>query len=316
MSSRGYFVGQIIDDLDAIASQVRQRCKLNQMDLNRVLEDFFKEILNLVYGYNLQNLNKERVNTPGLDLGDKSIGAKIAYQVTSQAGSSKINGTLSKISPIDAVSYDRFKVLIIGQRQGSYSLDTTLTAKYKFNENDDIVGITELCRDIMDLSLPDLQAVHRKLSDEQRRIVIELEPELPDGSFKTSMLDFIEANPNVGRSDASAFASHEDVSGLFNDREEAQSVLDRFIDEIARLPRMTRELFGWMVDESEFDNKGISPSLQINADYVAAKCRDVPNYLAEIRLLTARGFIDFDQEEPHRSGLRSFIARRSDAPEW
>lgn len=59
MSSRGFFIGQVIDDLDAIASQVRARCKLGQNDLNRVLEDFFKELLNLTYGLNLHNLNAE-----------------------------------------------------------------------------------------------------------------------------------------------------------------------------------------------------------------------------------------------------------------
>lgn len=67
MSSRGHFLGQIVDDLDAIASQVRQRCAVGQNDLNRVLEDFFKEILNLVRGANLRNLNKDRSNAPGLD---------------------------------------------------------------------------------------------------------------------------------------------------------------------------------------------------------------------------------------------------------
>jgi len=93
MSSRGYFVGQVIDDLDAIASQVRQRCKLGQTDLNRVLEDFFKELLNLVYGINLQNLNKDRSNAPGLDLGDKAPGVKVAYQITCQRDPSQDHGS-------------------------------------------------------------------------------------------------------------------------------------------------------------------------------------------------------------------------------
>ena len=178
-----------------------------------MLEDFFKEVLNLVYRLNLQNLNKDRMNEPGLDLGDKAPGARIAYQVTSQATAKKVNETLKKITSVQAGDYDKFCVLIIGERQGSYSLDATLCAKYKFSEAN-IIGITELCRDIMDLPLTDLQAVHRKLADEQRRIRIELEPEMPDGTFKTSVLQFIESRPTVTRSDATVFAAHDDVVGL------------------------------------------------------------------------------------------------------
>lgn len=302
MSSRGYFVGQVIDDLDAIASQVRQRCKLGQTDLNRVLEDFFKEMLNLVYRLNLQNLNKDRMNEPGLDLGDKAPGARIAYQITSQATAKKVNETLKKITSTQAGDYDKFCVLIIGERQGSYSLDATLCANYNFSEAN-IIGITELCRDIMDLPLTDLQAVHRKLADEQRRIRIELEPEMPDGTYKTSVLQFIESRPTITRSDATAFAAHDDVVGLFDDPLEAAAALDGFIDELARLPRLTREFFGWMIDESDQRTGLGAAGLELNADYLDAKCRNMPNFMAEVRLLRARGFIDFDQEERHESGV-------------
>ncbi len=296
VSSRGFFIGQVIDDLDAIASQVKARCKLGQADLNRVLEDFFKELLNLTYGINLRNLNDERSNEPSLDLGDASAGARVAYQVTSQATAKKVNDTLKKITTGQTAQYDRFFVLVIGERQGSYTLDPALCAKYKFAESN-IVDMTQLARDIMALELSDLQAVHRKLADEQRRIRIELEPELPDGTFATSVLQFIEARPTVKRSDASLFYDHPDVSGLFKDRAEAQKGLDAFVDELARLPRLTREFYGWLIDEADQKSGFGGAGLEINADYVDAKCRNMPNFMSEIRLLTARNFIDYDKEE-------------------
>ncbi|MDB0507339.1 SMEK domain-containing protein [Ralstonia solanacearum] len=37
-------------------------------------------ILNIVYGYKLINLNEERSNNPGLDLGDEV--AKVAFRVS------------------------------------------------------------------------------------------------------------------------------------------------------------------------------------------------------------------------------------------
>ncbi len=318
MSSRGFFIGQVIDDLDAIASQVKARCKLGQNDLNRVLEDFFKELLNLTYGLSLHNLNAERSNEPGLDLGDTTVGARVAYQVTSQASAKKVNDTLKKITAGQVGQYDAFYVLIIGERQGSYTLDPALSRKYGFSEAN-IIGMTELCRDIMALELSDLQAVHRKLADEQRRIRIELEPELPDGTFTTSVLQFIESKPSVKRSDASLFYDHSDVSGLFKNRREAQAALDGFIDELARLPRLTREFYGWLIDEADQRTGFGSTGLEINADYVDAKCRNMPNFMSEIRLLTARDFIDYDHDErTNTSGVfRIFFpgARRSNIDE-
>ncbi len=299
MSSRGHFLGQIIDDLDAIASQVRQRCAVGQTDLNRVLEDFFKELLNLIHGSNLRNLNKDRSNAPGLDLGDTTSPLKRSYQVTSVADAAKVNKTLRTVTDKQIAAYDEIKVLVIGERQRSYKLDATLTKRCKFSEND-IIGITELCREIMDLDMTTIQAVHRKLADEQRRICIELEPQI-NGKFATSILDMIEAPPSVTRSDASIFVRHSDVDGLFDTAIEARQALDGFIDELQRLPRLTREFFGWMLDESDARQGVGAEGREINADYVEAKCINMPSFRAEVRLLDARGFIDIDQDESWKS---------------
>ena len=76
-------------------------------DLNRYLEDFFKDILNIVYGYKLVNLNEERSNNPGLDLGDEAV--KVAFQVTSTKSSDKVNTTLEKA----AAQLDKFPNIYI-----------------------------------------------------------------------------------------------------------------------------------------------------------------------------------------------------------
>ena len=44
MITRGYFIGQIIDELTAVSQQVKSRAGLQLFDLNRYLEDFFKDI--------------------------------------------------------------------------------------------------------------------------------------------------------------------------------------------------------------------------------------------------------------------------------
>lgn len=300
MSSRGHFVGQIIDDLDAIANQVKARCALGQVDLNHVLEDFFKEILNLVYKANLRNLNKHRTNEPGLDLGDWTSPRKIAFQITSQANARKVNETLRKITKDQIDTYDKFYVLIIGERRKNYALNDELTKKCKFDASS-VIGIRELCREIMDLDLETIQAVHRKLTDEQRRIRIELEPEI-DGKFATTVTDLIEPKPSIQRSDASILASHASTSDLFENQDEAAQALNSFVDKLQNLPRLTREFFGWLVDNTDQALGFGDNRLSVNVDYVTSKRRDNDGMYADIRLLRSWGFLDYDKEESHESG--------------
>lgn len=298
MSSRGHFVGQIIDDLDAIAQQVRRRGELGQFDLNRTLEDFFKEILNLTLGINLRNLNDKHSNAPGLDLGDPD--AKVAYQVTSRADGQKVADTLKKTSDEQLAAYDRIYILAIGERQKTYKLDHAAATRCRFDDSH-VIGITDVCRMIMGTDLPTMQAIHRKIAGEQERIRIELQPRI-NGEYETTVLDQIESFPDVQRSDASKLFRHPAADGLFKRRKDAQKALDAFIDELERLPRMTREFFGWLIDNSD-ERLGIgSEGRQINADLVVAKTRGMASFNAEIRLLEAWNFIDFEQDEPHRSG--------------
>ena len=96
MITRGTIVGKIIDDLARLLSQIELRNKVGLLDLTKVSEDFFKELLNVVYDLKLTNLNGDRINEPGIDLGDLNKGT--AYQITSTKTSGKITNTLEKIT--------------------------------------------------------------------------------------------------------------------------------------------------------------------------------------------------------------------------
>lgn len=298
MSSRGFFLGKIIDDLDAISQQVQRRSSLGQFDLNRTLEDFFKEILNLTFRYSLRNLNDKHHNAPGLDLGDPI--KRVAYQITSNADLAKVKGTLEKISDEQLAAYDQIYILAIGEKQKSYKLDISVAARCRFRE-ENVIGITDLCRAIMSVDLSTMQAIARKLADEQEQIRIELQPRI-DNKYETTALDFIESFPDVGRSDASLLFCHPETQGLFSSQREAQEALDGFINELERLPRLTRELLGWLIDNSDRMLGIRSGDLQINEDLVRAKTRNMPSFEADRRLLEAFGFLDHEQDESWKSG--------------
>lgn len=59
----------VSDHLAVLESSVRRRGQLGLVDLNLIAETFFADVLNVVYGLKLRNLNLGR-NKPGVDLGD------------------------------------------------------------------------------------------------------------------------------------------------------------------------------------------------------------------------------------------------------
>lgn len=51
------------------------------------------DLLNLTYDYELENLNREKMNYPGIDLGDRYN--RVAVQITSESDREKIEKTIS-----------------------------------------------------------------------------------------------------------------------------------------------------------------------------------------------------------------------------
>lgn len=304
MSSRGVFIGQIIDDLDAISNQVRRRCELGQTDLNSLLENFFRDILNLTLNTNLVNLNARRSNAPGLDLGDKTSPRKIGYQITSRADAAKVTDTLKKITKEQLALYDEFFILVIGERRKSYTIDPKLAASRKDFSASNVLGISDLCRRIMDTNLETIRAVQQKLQLERTEIRIELEPEI-NGTFETNITDLVEGRPNVTRSDASLLVASDAGSSVFDTKDEAAAALNGFIDRLEPLPRLSRALFGWMIDESEH-RYGFNDYHVVNADLVQRKYLNTQNLLVDTRLLEAWGFLSYDDDEDGKSARFSF----------
>ena len=86
--NREIYLKKISDTLGTLRYQVENRNSLRLYDLNVLAEDLFKELLNFVFDYKLENLNISEKNMTAIDLGDKKAG--IAVQVTSENRSTKI----------------------------------------------------------------------------------------------------------------------------------------------------------------------------------------------------------------------------------
>lgn len=146
---------EYIDRIDGYFAQliayITLKNKKDQFDINKFCEDLFCELLNKIYGFNLENLNRTKGrNYPAVDLGDYS--SKVSYQVTSTNTSDKIKKTLEKVEKYKLYKeFSNIYILILGKK-GDYTSKhlTEPTYKFKFSIDSNILDIFDLSEYIAD----------------------------------------------------------------------------------------------------------------------------------------------------------------------
>lgn len=297
MITRGYFIGQIIDELTAVSQQVKSRAGLQLFDLNRYLEDFFKDILNIVYGYKLINLNEERLNNPGLDLGDEV--AKVAFQVTSTKRSGKVNETLRKAAK-QVGKFPTIFVLVLQDKQGSYTLDAALAKPFGFVADEHVLDIGDVLKKVLSLPIEQLQSLHDLVSKEVARVKIELEVPDKNGKFQTNIDAFIEHIPRERFEGIGTYYKHlvaeakKEKSTYDVSEEDVEKDFKKFIKNLKGIPRISRQFYAFILGRGEWHDT----SKFINADYLTRVC-SFPDMDGELRLLMGSDLCWFQEPDEH-----------------
>ncbi|WP_373168086.1 SMEK domain-containing protein [Bacteroides cellulosilyticus] len=247
MITRGYIIGKIIDDLTLLNMRIDTRNRHALFDLTKFTEDFIKEVLNIVYGLHLVNLNLERSNNPGLDLGDTQ--QQIAYQITATKTSQKVNDTLRAITDPQLEQYTKFKVFIMGEKQTSYTLDETLVERTKFEKDTDIEDINSLLRAIVVLDSEPLNSLYCLFNREFRQVTIELEEPDREGNYETSLYNQLERIPDKHPQNARKLTEFYGEPVIMDD-------LLELYRNLASVPRITREFLAIIADRGERSANG------------------------------------------------------------
>ena len=108
--NRNIYVTKIKTLIDILKVEIKDSGKLNLLDINVHVEDFFRDLLNLIYGWQLQNMNQRNLNAAGGDLWYDDD--KIVIQVSSTTTKDKIQSSIDKLSAEQFAGY-RFKFLRI-----------------------------------------------------------------------------------------------------------------------------------------------------------------------------------------------------------
>lgn len=144
--NRAVYFNYIEEKLNVISQRIETRGKLNLLDLHSHSEDFYMHFFNLLYGFNLENLNSKLQNVEAIDLIDHTN--KIIIQVSATCTKQKIESALEK--PILKKYNDyTFKFISISKdatelRKKTFNNPESLT----FNPTSDIYDIVSILNDI------------------------------------------------------------------------------------------------------------------------------------------------------------------------
>ncbi|WP_343566212.1 SMEK domain-containing protein [Sphingobacterium sp.] len=127
-------------------AEVQGANAISYYDINIISEGISMRLLNLVYGYDLSDLNKEIRNYPGIDLGDTISG--IAFQVTTQLDSSKIRSSLEKFygNGLNSIYQNGLKMFLLTYRP--YKTKKIKGFEDRFDPNSSIINLKDLVQKI------------------------------------------------------------------------------------------------------------------------------------------------------------------------
>lgn len=164
MINKETYIKEIAQSLALLSQKVALLNAVNLYDINIIAEDFFPGLLNLIYGYELKNINTIEKNAPAIDLFDKKN--KISIQVTSDNDSKKIKHTIKEF--IDNETYKEYKrlIVLILTHKKKYSADFDTDGKFAFDKKKDIWDTEDLIKAIRGLETEKIKEISSYLSRE------------------------------------------------------------------------------------------------------------------------------------------------------
>lgn len=161
---RESYIQSIENKLSLLVTRVKLRGRLNLQDLNIHSENFFRDLLNIIYDYDLKNLNNFKSNAEGVDLIDSTN--KVIVQVTSTATTTKINSSIRKLTKFYQ-GYNLKFIIIIDQIPKLFSkVKPTKNEYISFNPKSDIIDIGSILKEISDCDINKLEKIYNFFKNE------------------------------------------------------------------------------------------------------------------------------------------------------
>lgn len=248
-------VDYIIHKLSTLATEVELRGRLNLLDLHRHSEDFYAHFCNLLFGWQLQNLNTIQANAEGIDLIDHTN--KIVVQVSATATKGKVESALSK----NLSAYAGYNFKFISISNGASHLRTksfTNPHNLCFDSQCDIYDIASILNHITGL---DAEGQQRIVSFLKRELVVEVDSIKLESNLAAIITILARENWNNG--DFSAETIPFDINSKieFNNLGRTRDVIEEYVVHCRRIARIFDDF------DREGNNKSMSVLAAVKAFY-------------------------------------------------
>lgn len=161
-------IQEITERLSSLYAHITINASSNRTDLNLDSEDFFAKLLNMAYGYKLENANYPSFNTPGYDLIDKS--KSLLFQVTSDYTRSKIQHTLDTL-PASCAGYQLKFLMLAPKKKRIQNTPFSNPVNVRFAKDTDVLSFADLLKQIRRLSQSEIEKIHNYVLSELRPAV-------------------------------------------------------------------------------------------------------------------------------------------------
>lgn len=143
---RTEFIQNIAEILGWFKNQIELENEVCLFNNNIGSENFMCGLMNLVYGFQLINLNQGEKNFAGIDLGDEKN--RIAVQITSDRRKIKVQNTIdSFIKNEYEKKYKRLIIIILGNKT-RFNKEFDTQNKFPFDKKKDVIDINQIIKDI------------------------------------------------------------------------------------------------------------------------------------------------------------------------
>lgn len=261
----------IINSLTWLSTQVAVNNRLNLTDINVHSENFYRDFLNLAFGYNLVNINIIDPNAAAIDLGDE--GNKFAIQVTSTSALAKTKHTVSKF--IEKKLYEKYDHLVILNivSKTIHTVSTVGDDSFSLNTKDDIWDIGNLAVMINDLELSKIQEISNFLDQQLYIKPIEKLPRNVETILRLIELISDEEHPSAGEGFLDEPFPDEKINKRFADNAEflKQEFLTLYQDYGAVLDSVEQES-----DIGQVKIRRVAQHLRVYSDKILTECGGDP----------------------------------------
>lgn len=162
--NRSKYFDYIEDKINFLSYRIKNRGKINLLDLNIHSETFFAEMLNKVLNLKLKNMNAIKQNVEGIDLIDEEN--KVIVQVSSTNTKTKIQNSLKKNIIKRYSDYRFIFVPIVGDSRNLRNKEIANPYGINFNISEDIYDLPRILRMILNMSIQNQKDFYAFIQDE------------------------------------------------------------------------------------------------------------------------------------------------------